>query len=466
MRIRSPIDREDIINTPVVGGDGNIPPIAVAGVDEYVNRGAAATVGGGDSFDPDSNNKLTYEWQQVHGPDVTDKKGKLKGKRALFAAPEDVRSVVLKLVVTDGGDLIGEDTIVVNTLENVDRAYFVDGDNGSDSAGDGSVENPYATIGNALARVNDRQDIYTMNRKSGGYTPDSTLRVPTGTSLYGGYDKNWVRAPFNDKTVIMSRAAARWSSMPSTRTPGSPASNSTGGPGSTSSTAIGLYARGGGATLYVLHNHIVAGNGAAGSVVGTAGLERRCRCACDSVRPRLQQPIRAGLGGRAADRPALRQPRGLRRQRRQWQRCFRRRRRWPPRGESRRCAATAAMPGPGSARTVRAGITAAVVAADEVVPAISTTLRTPAVGEVAAPVATVARAVAVKAASSPSACRRSCEPRLARLAATAWAAAAVAAERPILTASTAAVAAAAVPVVMLAPAVSAPTTVARRSVWP
>jgi len=233
---------------------------------------------------------------------VTDKKGKLKGKRALFAAPEDVRSVVLKLVVTDGGDLIGEDTIVVNTLENVDRAYFVDGDNGSDSAGDGSVENPYATIGNALARVNDRQDIYTMNRKSGGYTP-TTLRVPTGTSLYGGYDKNWVRAPFNDKTVIRSRSGSAVEFNAIDQDTWFSGFELYGGPGSTSSTAIALFARGGGATLYVLHNQIVAGNGAAGTVDDAPGSSVGIALnGIQSVHV-FNNTIRAGFGGRAFDRP-------------------------------------------------------------------------------------------------------------------------------------------------------------------
>ena len=45
--------------------------------------------------------------------------------------------------------------LFVNALENADRAFFVDGDNGDDSSGDGSMENPFATIGLALGRARE-----------------------------------------------------------------------------------------------------------------------------------------------------------------------------------------------------------------------------------------------------------------------------------------------------------------------
>ena len=72
----------DVHRQPVVGGDGNIPPIAMAGFDQAVTGGFAVTLDGRDSFDPDGN-RLTYVWRQVSGPDVTDGQKKFDGSRIL-----------------------------------------------------------------------------------------------------------------------------------------------------------------------------------------------------------------------------------------------------------------------------------------------------------------------------------------------------------------------------------------------
>ncbi len=198
-----------------MGGEGgmgpdrgtNEPPIAVVGPDQDASRLFAVTLDGSESSDPDGD-ALTYTWTQTEGPDATDGSGTLTGASPTFQAPEDVGTLVFELVVNDGEVDSGAATVVVNVFEDQNVAYFVDGDGGSDDMGTGSRDNPFASIAKALCEVtDDQQDIYVANL-AGGARYDETvdpcaevdrnlssiLTVPTGTSLYGGYDGNWHRS--------------------------------------------------------------------------------------------------------------------------------------------------------------------------------------------------------------------------------------------------------------------------------
>lgn len=187
------------------GTAGTSGLVANAGADVHVSEGFMATLDGSGSSDADGK-PLTYTWRQTSGPDVTGGKGTLSGPTPTFPAPDAVESLVFQLTVNNGSATSAPDTVVVNVLEDAAKAYFVDGDNGSDATGDGTQGKPFATIAHALSQVtgNAPQDIYVMTRAN--KTPyDETatnLQVPAGTSLYGGYNANWVRDVKGDKSLV------------------------------------------------------------------------------------------------------------------------------------------------------------------------------------------------------------------------------------------------------------------------
>ena len=185
----------------------NTAPVADAGTDITVSRHFTVNLDASNSSDADGD-ALSYTWTQTAGPDITGGAGSLSGVTPAFIAPAEVDTVILELVVNDGTDDSATDTIVINVLEDVNVAYFVDGDSGDDSTGTGSSDNPFASIAKALCEVTgDQQDIYVKNRtgniaydETTDPCPDSPARetsevlsIPTGTSLYGGYGENWIR---------------------------------------------------------------------------------------------------------------------------------------------------------------------------------------------------------------------------------------------------------------------------------
>ncbi len=198
------------------GGGAATPPsattgdaVADAGSDQDVNRIDMVLLDGSNSDDPD-NASLTYTWTQVHGPDVTGGAGSLTGVSPSFTAPEQVSTLIFELRVNDGMDSPA-DTVQINVMEAVSLALFVDGDNGSDTSGDGSRDNPFATIRHALSQVSlPRRDIYVKTLANDASYDEviGTLEIYSGTSLYGGYDGNWVRDVAANKTLIAGHGQA------------------------------------------------------------------------------------------------------------------------------------------------------------------------------------------------------------------------------------------------------------------
>jgi len=191
------------------GGSGNTnaTPVADAGSDQDSSRLLAVALDASASSDADGD-ALSYTWTQIQGPDVTGGSGTLSGVAPTFQ-PDTVATYVFDLVVNDGAEDSAPDTVVINALENVNAAYFVDADGGSDDTGTGSRDNPFQSIAQALCEVTaDQQDIYVMTRGADArYNETATetcpagtaregaeqLTVPTATSLYGGYDSDWRR---------------------------------------------------------------------------------------------------------------------------------------------------------------------------------------------------------------------------------------------------------------------------------
>ena len=208
----------DSTTTPPPPTGTNQAPVAVAGSDLVVSRNFMVNLDGSGSSDADGDN-LTYTWSQVAGPDVTGGSGTLSGIAPAFAAPDEVDTLVFDLVVNDGTDDSATDSIIINVLEDANVAYYVDGDNGSDDTGNGSLTNPFASIAKALCEVtSDQQDIYVKTRLNGqaydettdpcpgtpARNPEEILAVPTGTSLYGGYDETGVRSAGTNATLVQT----------------------------------------------------------------------------------------------------------------------------------------------------------------------------------------------------------------------------------------------------------------------
>lgn len=313
------------------GPDGgtNQQPIAVTGPDQDTSRLFVVTLDGSESSDPDGDT-LTYTWTQTEGPDATDGAGTLSGASPTFEAPGEVGTLVFELVVNDGEVDSAPATVVVNVFENQNVAYFVDGDAGSDETGTGSRDNPFASIAKALCEVtDDQQDIYVATLAGGARyqetidpCPDvsrdlsSILMVPTGTSLYGGYDGQWHRGSepdlvdpgdshISDPTGIdTSHHGIRfeavdidaWLSGFDLQTDDSPT------PGES---VAGVSAdNGGAASLHVTDNTIAAGNVAPGTALnpGSSYGVRIALSDGDSSAYIERNLISSGFGGDGSDR--------------------------------------------------------------------------------------------------------------------------------------------------------------------
>jgi uncharacterized protein YndB with AHSA1/START domain len=92
----------------------NLPPAANAGPDQTVDEGAAVTLDGSNSTDPDDG-IASYSWSQTGGSPVTLSSTTVF--RPTFTAPDvgpSGESLTFQLTVTDGGGLQSTDTCIVN----------------------------------------------------------------------------------------------------------------------------------------------------------------------------------------------------------------------------------------------------------------------------------------------------------------------------------------------------------------
>ena len=92
----------------------NRAPVALAGADESVDPGAAVTLDGSASSDPDGG-ALSYAWVQVSGAAVTMTDA--DAARASFDAPVEPGALVFRLTVTDAGRMAASDTVTVTVRD-------------------------------------------------------------------------------------------------------------------------------------------------------------------------------------------------------------------------------------------------------------------------------------------------------------------------------------------------------------
>ena len=292
-------------STPVPPTPTAVPPtptatptpnvIANAGGDIDVKIGGVVTLNGSGSTDPDGD-PLTFKWVQVFGPDATGGVGFLLGATPLFTAPDRVSTVIFDLRVEDGHGEGRPDDVQINVMENTDTAFFVDGDSGSDDSGDGTRENPFASISFAIFKVRGPDyDIYVRSLADArSYVEEETLRPQTSISLYGGYGENWSRDVIGNRTRLSGASHAidfGTVNEPAWVSGFEIASSDANDPGKSVS---GITASAGNETLVIEDNTIISGNAAPGAPGGTSYGLRLANLSDVIVR---RNRIQSGSGG-------------------------------------------------------------------------------------------------------------------------------------------------------------------------
>ncbi len=173
-----------------------VPAVANAGDDLAVDADATVTLTALDLSDQHQ----SIVWRQVAGPDVTDGRDRLIGAEVTFVAPSRPTTLRFTVTVTGrGGDAVNDD-VRVDVYEQADRALFVDGVDGS-NGGDGSRAQPYRDLSTAISAAEargDGTDIYIRTVES-AYAVDAEIR--NGSSMYGGYDADWVKSDQNKALI-------------------------------------------------------------------------------------------------------------------------------------------------------------------------------------------------------------------------------------------------------------------------
>jgi len=185
--------------------------------------------------------------------------------------PNRVTTLKFVLEVKNSVDnCVANKTVVVHVMEDPVNALFVDG--GVEVTGDGTRNSPFKTISEAVNDGNNK-DIYvvTIRNESNlvvSYNEKaSALVMPTGVSLYGGFDDNWIRDVINNKTRVDTHYDSIQYTNVDTDTWFSgfniKSINAT-----SNTDARGLWVNGGTATFYLLNNDITSGDAHSTAVFG------------------------------------------------------------------------------------------------------------------------------------------------------------------------------------------------------
>ncbi|WP_156762684.1 PKD domain-containing protein [Woeseia oceani] len=184
------------------GGGGGNPPSVTAEPRAMGNIGSAISLSASAS-DPDGDT-IAYSWRQDSGVAVSGQSG-FDSATPSFTAPDVVDTLVFTVTATAGGQSDSA-TVHVIVVEDMDTAVFVDGN--ATSTGDGSIDDPYASLFNAVTSSADTSDFYIRSlpddRTYTLWPNRDESRLLRAQSFYGGYDQNWERDPVGNPSPVNS----------------------------------------------------------------------------------------------------------------------------------------------------------------------------------------------------------------------------------------------------------------------
>jgi len=163
----------DTVAITIIGAIENLPPTANAGPDQAVKGGAAVTLDGSGSSDPDAGDSLTFSWTQTAGTPVA--LSNANTATPAFTAPNVTETLTFQLTVADGNGGSDPDTVNVTVTKAVTVLFIAN------------------IAGN---NVTSYQDPVTVN---GNVAPDTNLQGAQ-TQLNGPSDM----VVTGDKTLIVS----------------------------------------------------------------------------------------------------------------------------------------------------------------------------------------------------------------------------------------------------------------------
>jgi len=181
----------------------NGAPVADAGAEQDVAYGAAVTLDGQGSHDPEGT-ALTYAWTQTAGPDVTGGSHQLVGARPQFTAPAEFATLTFELEVSDGVNTSGADPVQVWVLEGGSGVFV--STLGSDASA-GTRAQPLRTVQAGIEAATIRAPGVSVYIAAGTYS--ETVVLAGRASLYGGFDPaQWLRNPAVYVTTIAGGTTA------------------------------------------------------------------------------------------------------------------------------------------------------------------------------------------------------------------------------------------------------------------
>jgi hypothetical protein len=183
----------------------NTPPTVSAEPLVVVTSGASTSLTAtGNDVDGDT---LSYSWTQTRGTSVTGQQGfntPNPGFTPAVGQVSPVETLTFRVEVSDGRASASTNVDVV-VARDATRAAFVDGTNGSDTSGDGSIARPYATISTAI-NANGATDLYIKALPDDEFYDETarSVRLDDGRSLYGGFGAGWIRDAIELKSVVVT----------------------------------------------------------------------------------------------------------------------------------------------------------------------------------------------------------------------------------------------------------------------
>ena len=183
--------------------------IANAGADQIVNGGMNVTLQA--QAEGAFSGQPQFSWRLMSGPPVLvngEPVTTLQGIQPRFTAPEEVSTLIFTLdVEVDGG--MSSDQVTVQVQRDRSAAVYVS--NANSGTQDGSINAPFSTLQRAISSLNPGEDLYVMTPIDNGqvqpYTLVSSLEIPDGTNLYGGYNSSWVRDVETQLTPVVMQAS-------------------------------------------------------------------------------------------------------------------------------------------------------------------------------------------------------------------------------------------------------------------